>query len=168
MACITPDIEQWLVADKKVVSRWRGIASLLGLLNNIEGEDEERKVFADEVPDREIFEDVLKVWKDKNPEGYNVKVLGYVLLRQGLSEMCGWISIITQDNYKPNSRRILLPRTPAQPPAPIPLGGIPVQPCDEYARLQKNYTTKKQNITGRELHPSDKSTLQINTNQLTL
>lgn len=47
MTCITPDIEQWLIADYKevyfeyfyfsyiflmqVVSSWRGIASLLGL-----------------------------------------------------------------------------------------------------------------------------------------
>ena len=100
MACITPDIEQWLVADKKgdiytalsfssyfipqVVSRWRGIASLLGLFNYTDGEDDERKVFADEVPDREMFEDVLKVWKDKKPESYNVQVLGYVLARQVL------------------------------------------------------------------------------------
>ena len=80
MCQITPDIEQWLVADRTVLSRWRNIARHVGIMEcgvDMEqwGGGRRRRGGLE----RDKIEIVLRTWKEKKPDTYNIKMLKSVL-----------------------------------------------------------------------------------------
>eukprot|EP00092_Neocalanus_flemingeri_P000413 GFUD01000440.1.p1 GENE.GFUD01000440.1~~GFUD01000440.1.p1 ORF type:complete len:411 (-),score=125.59 GFUD01000440.1:30-1262(-) len=118
---ITPDIEQWLLADQKVLSKCRNIARRLGLTQaqcvlDVEcwGGGGGRKGRGGE---RFKLEMLLRMWKEKNPDTYNVRMLKTLLAAEGLADMWMWINIITQDtSHRPHIRGS--DTSPASPTSP--------------------------------------------------
>lgn len=98
MHCITPDIEQWLLADtearftsdllktynvdgigfSQVVSRWKNIARLLDLAEDFQDIESQ----SCDVNARDRFAMLLTMWKERNPVTYNVRMLETVLARE--------------------------------------------------------------------------------------
>merc|ERR1712106_1155319 len=100
-----PGIEQWLLLDSQVVSRWRSLARTLGLGDCLQdcqawGQGRRRRRGWRE---RDNLEMVLQAWKNDNPHSYNIHTLKNILLAEGLSDMWIWINIITQDSNRPHS-----------------------------------------------------------------
>ena len=79
MCQITPDIEQWLVADRTVLSRWRNIARQVGIMEC--GVDMEQIGGGGRRGgmERDKLEIVLRLWKEKKPATYTIKMLKHVL-----------------------------------------------------------------------------------------
>jgi len=103
-AAISPDIEQWLLMDEKVVRKWRSLAIRLGLSDYILDIDcwrggasaasgtSRRRRGSREKDKMELF---MKVWRETKPELYTVTHLKALLSAEGLSDMWMWINIIT-------------------------------------------------------------------------
>merc|ERR1712106_544741 len=111
-----PGIEQWLLLDSQVVSRWRSLARTLGLDDCLQdyqawGQGSRRRRGWRE---RDHLEMVLKAWKNNNPDSYNIQKLKSILLAEGLSDMWMWINIITQDSNRSHS----VMSSPAASPIP--------------------------------------------------
>jgi len=117
MEKISPDIEQWLLQDSQVVSKWRQLARLLDLNDGLlecqkwaEGRRRRRGCL-----EKDNMEMMLRAWKNKYPESYNILNLKSILLAEGLYDMWMWINIITQDNTGPCS--VMSSPTPSPTPS---------------------------------------------------
>jgi len=117
MEKISPDIEQWLLQDSQVVSKWRQLARLLDLDDCLlecqkwaEGRRRRRGCL-----EKDNMEMMLRAWKNKYPESYNILNLKSILLAEGLYDMWMWINIITQDNTGPSS--VMSSPTPSPTPS---------------------------------------------------
>jgi len=117
MEKISPDIEQWLLQDSQVVSKWRQLARLLDLDDCLlecqkwaEGRRRRRGCL-----EKDNMEMMLRAWKNKYPESYNILNLKSILLAEGLYDMWMWINIITQDNTGPCS--VMSSPTPSPTPS---------------------------------------------------
>ena len=66
---ISPDIEQWLLMDAKVRSRWRNVCQHVGLAEYVFKIEREKN----------NMEMVLVMWKEKKPDTYTVNMLKTVL-----------------------------------------------------------------------------------------
>jgi len=110
MEQIPLDVEQWLIQDAQVAAKWKSLALHLGLADDVweiefRGSSRwRRKGWRD----KEKLEMLLKFWKRRKPETYNIQTLKNILLIEGLSSMWMWINIITQQ-----------PRAPSPSPSPL-------------------------------------------------
>jgi len=114
---ISPDIEQWLLQDSQVVSRWRQLARLLDLDDCLlECQKwEERRGRRRRWNEKDNMEMMLRGWRKKSPESYNILNLKSILLAEGLYDMWMWLNIITQDTTRPRS--VMSSPTPSPTPS---------------------------------------------------
>lgn len=117
---ISPDIEQWLLMDEKVVRKWRSLAFRLGLSEYIldidcwRGGGQASGVSRRRRGSREKdkMELLMKIWRETKPETYNIGILKTVLSAEGLSDMWMWINIITNkssDGVSPSPASVSTP-----------------------------------------------------------
>jgi len=92
---ITPDLIEWLLADKKVCESWRLLASRLNFACHIGSLDKHGG------GDSGSLRLLLRLWSSLKPASYNVRGLKRVLAAEGLHHMWLWISLMTQKDAPP-------------------------------------------------------------------
>jgi len=100
---ISPDIEQWLLQDTQVVNKWSLLArhiDLDGHLLHCQDMGDVGRKQRRGSRERNNLEMMLRAWKNKSPESYNIHTLKTILLAEGLYDMWMWINIITQSNTR--------------------------------------------------------------------
>merc|ERR1712243_132414 len=92
---ITPDLEVWLVSDPEVSASWRQLARHLSLQSCIPRLEvtTRRKLRTDS----DKLSEVLRIWKNCQPNTFNVSTLLRVLDLMGMKSMYEWIQLMTKE-----------------------------------------------------------------------
>jgi len=92
---ITPDLEVWLVSDPEMSASWRQLARHLSLQSCIPRLEvtTRRKLRTDS----DKLSEVLRIWKNCQPNTFNVSTLLRVLDLMGMKSMYEWIQLMTKE-----------------------------------------------------------------------
>eukprot|EP00091_Calanus_sinicus_P012639 TRINITY_DN28338_c0_g1_i1.p1 TRINITY_DN28338_c0_g1~~TRINITY_DN28338_c0_g1_i1.p1 ORF type:complete len:248 (+),score=52.99 TRINITY_DN28338_c0_g1_i1:143-886(+) len=148
MEQISPDIEQWLLQDTQVVSRWRNLARHLGLAECLLETEPQVEAMRSRRGwmEKDKLQMLLRTWKKKNPESYNIHTLKSILLAEGLSDMWMWMNIITKDSKRPHYSRIASPSSSPAPSSPwsrylySPTPGLPYSFTSQSTYPESDYS----------------------------
>ena len=85
MDFITPDIVQWLLMDEKVTKKWKHLARRLMLadyIHEIDTWSNSRERRRKRWREQDKLEMLLRFWREKRPETYQVSTLKRVLAEE--------------------------------------------------------------------------------------
>merc|ERR1711970_1453835 len=89
---LTPDLVEWLLADKKVCQKWKNLARRLELGDHIP--HIERRHGSDSRQLRMI----IKLWQELSPETFTIRCCKNILAAEGLHHMLLWLNLMTQNS----------------------------------------------------------------------
>ena len=87
---LTPDLVEWLLADRKVCEKWRSLALRLKLRHHIDGIE---KMRGDETAQ---LRRVIKLWQMTSPESFTIIKCKQMLTSEGLYSMVQWLDLMVQ------------------------------------------------------------------------
>jgi len=88
---LTPDLVEWLLADKKVCQRWKNLARRLQLGDHIPVIERRHR------SDSGQLRKVIRLWQELFPDTFTVRGCKNVLAAEGLHHMWLWLNLMTQN-----------------------------------------------------------------------